>query len=142
MTTEKVSDLDLIKLADYFDPKCFRLVPADAASVPGGISEVPVHINIHPEFEKYLKFDTKHLQQFFAFAIMGEELKKINKSDFYSPVRGGTLKLIELNDCGELWIIKFEYFDDTQKLYAVKKEEIPPVLNNCRKPVLSINSGF
>ncbi|MCQ2586904.1 MAG: hypothetical protein MJ174_02220 [Treponema sp.] len=142
MTTEKVNDLEIINLADYFDPKYFRLVPADLAHIPGGISEVPVHLNIHPDFAKHLTFDTNNLQHFFAFAIMGKELRKINKSDYYSPERSGFLKMVELNDCGDLWIIKFEFFDDTKKLYAVKMEDVPPILNNCRKPLLSLETGF
>lgn len=136
MTTEKVSDLELIKLSDYFNPMYFRLVPADASKVPGGISEVPVYINIHPDFAKSLNFITNNLHSFFAFAIMSPKVKEINKSNYYSPSRGGCLKLVELNDCGELWIVKFEFFDETKKLYAVKKEELPPLLNRCRKPVL------
>lgn len=142
MTTEKVNDLEIVKLADYFDAGKFRLVPADVAYIPGGISEVPVNINIHPVFAKKLNFDTNNLQHFFAFAIMTKKLKEINEADYYSPVRQGKLKSVELNDCGELWIMKFEFFDETKKLYAVKAEEIPPLMNDCRKPVLLEHTGF
>ena len=44
MTTEKVNDLEIVPLLSYFDPKKFRLIPADAQMFSGGISEVPVHI--------------------------------------------------------------------------------------------------
>lgn len=142
MTTEKVNDLEIIHLSEYFDPRNFRLVPADAAHIPGGISEVPVYINIHPDFLKELSFDTKNLQQMFGFAIMGKKLKEVNGADYYSPARTGKLKLVELNDCGELWIVKFEFFDDSKKLYAVKKEDVPPLLNYCRKPALQNIIGF
>lgn len=134
MTTEKVNDLEIVNLSDFFDPKKFRLVPADAVHFPGGISEVPVHINIHSEFTKNLSFDTNNLQHFFAFAIMIKKTREINESDYYSPERKGKLKLIELNDCGDLWIMKQEFFDETKKLFAVKKEDIPPLMNLCRKP--------
>lgn len=142
MTTEKVNDLEIVRLADYLDYKKFRLVPADAAHIPGGISELPVYLNIHPDFLKELAFDTKNLQQMFGFAIMGDKLREINGSDYYSPARQGKLKLLELNDCGDLWIIKFELFDGTKNLKAIKKEEVPPLLNYCRKPVLLSTSGF
>lgn len=142
MTTEKVNDLEIVSLKDYFDAKKFRIVPAEATHFPGGISEVPVTINIHPEFTKLLSFDTNNLQHFFAFAIMIKKTKEINGSDYYSPSRKGNLKSIELNDCGELWIMKQEFFDETKKLYAVKKEEVPPLMNNCRKPVFIDQTGF
>lgn len=142
MTTEKVNDLEVISLSEYIDPSKFRLVPADVAHYSGGISEVPVDINIHPEFAKQLTFDTKNLQHFFAFAIMRGKLCELNGGDYYSPKRKGNLKSIELNDCGALWIVKFEFFDATKKLYAVKMEELPGILNACRKPAMIETAGF
>lgn len=142
MTTEKVNDLEIVHLVEYFEPSKFRLVAADAAHISGGISEVPVYINIHPDFAKELTFDTNNLQQFFGFAIMGPKLRELNDADYYSPKRGGKLKLVEFNDCGELWIIKFEYFDESKKLYAFHKEDIVQILNYCRKPVIITTSGF
>lgn len=141
MTTEKVNDLELINLSEYFDSKKFRLVPADVAHIPGGISEVPVTINIHPEFVNQLSFDTKNLQHFSAFGIMTKKVRDINESDYYSPERKGKLKLIELNDCGNLWIIKFEFFDETKKLYSLKMEDVSKLLNSCRRPVLLDTAG-
>lgn len=142
MTTEKVNDLEIVSLADYFSQKKFRLVPAEVSHFPGGISEVPVLINIHPEFSKKLNFSTNNLQHFSAFAIMENKLREANQADFYSPSRGGKLKLVELNDCGDLWIMKFEFFDDTKKLYSIKMNEMPDLLNTCRKPMLIEYSGF
>ena len=67
MTTEKVNDLEIVPLLSYFDPKKFRLIPADAQMFPGGISEVPVHINLHADFGKQLDFDTRNLQKLYGF---------------------------------------------------------------------------
>lgn len=142
MTTEKVNDLEIVHLVEYLEPRFFRLVGADCAHIHGGISEVPVYINLHPDFLKELTFDTKNLQQMFGFAIMGPKLRGINGGDYYSPARKGNLKSLELNDCGELWILKFEFFDGTKQLKAIKKEDVPPLLNYCRKPVLITTSGF
>lgn len=142
MTTEKVNDLEIINLSDYFSAGKFRLVPADCSHFSGGISEVPVFINIHADFTKALAFDTNNLQQFYGFAIMESNLQKVNGGEYYSPERKGNLKFVELNDCGDLWIIKFEFFDDSKKLYAFKSEEIIPILNGCRKPVLITTGGF
>lgn len=135
MTSEKVNDLEVVNLADYFDPKKFRLVFADASFVRCGISEVPVNFNFHPDLIKKLDFKTHNLQTLYGFAIMGEKIQEINKSPYYSPKRGGVLKDVELNDSGELWIMKFETFDGKIKLYAVKENDVLHLLNNCRVPV-------
>ena len=136
MTTEKVSDLELIKLSDYFEPSKFRLIPADATEFPGGITEVPVSINLHPNFLKNLNFDTRNLQKFYGFAILTGKTVELNGSSYFSPKRGGKLATVELNDCGDLWIVKFTFFDETSKLYSVKCEDLIPLLNECTKPVL------
>ena len=44
MTTEKVNDLELVKLSDYFRPEKFRIIPGSAITERGGISEMPSNI--------------------------------------------------------------------------------------------------
>ena len=134
MTSEKINDLEIVNLSDYFDSKLVRLIPADAVTSSGGISEIPVTFNIHAELNKKLNFETKKLQQLYGFAIITKKIKEINESPYYPDKKEGKLRFIELNDCGEVWILKFEFLDDTTKLYAVKSEEVIKLLNNCRKP--------
>ena len=134
MTTEKVNDLEIVPLLSYFDPKKFRLIPADAQMFSGGISEVPVHINLHADFGKQLDFDTRNLQKLYGFGIICKEMIVVNQGVYYSQKRGGKLRLVELNDCGQLWIIKFDFFDATSKLYAVKPNVVKELLNEARKP--------
>lgn len=136
MTTEKVSDLEIVSLKSFFDAGKFRLIPADVVHFSGGISEVPVEFNLHSDFEKRLKFDTRNLQTLYGFGRIEKELIAINQGDYYSPERKGKLKAVELNDCGELWILKFEFFDLMIKLYAVKPSEVEELLNECRKPAM------
>ena len=136
MTTEKVGDLEIVSLWSFFDTGKFRLIPADVVHFSGGISEVPVEFNLHPEFSKRLKFDTRNLQTLYGFGRIEKELIAVNHGDYYSPERKGILKAVELNDCGELWIMKFEFFDSSVKLYAVKEAEVEELLNACRKPVM------
>ena len=90
--------------------------------------------NIHTEVQKKLNFETKKLQQLYGFAIITKKIKEINESPYYPDKKEGKLRFIELNDCGEVWILKFEFLDDTTKLYAVKSDEVIKLLNNCRKP--------
>lgn len=134
MTSEKINDLEIVNLSDYFDSKLVRLIPADAVTSSGGISEIPVTFNIHAELNKKLNFETKKLQQLYGFTIITKKIKEINESPYYPDKKEGKLRFIELNDCGEVWILKFEFLDDTTKLYAVKSEEVIKLLNNCRKP--------
>ena len=134
MTSEKINDLELVNLSDYFDSRLVRLIPADAVATSGGISEIPVTFNIHAELNKKLNFETKKLQQLYGFTIITKKIKEINESPYYPDKKEGKLRFIELNDCGEVWILKFEFLDDTTKLYAVKSDEVIKLLNNCRKP--------
>ena len=75
-------------------------------------------------------------QTLYGFGRIEKELIAINQGDYYSPARKGKLKAVELNDCGELWILKFEFFDLMIKLYAVKPSEVEELLNECRKPAM------
>ena len=136
MTTEKVSDLEIVSLKSFFDAGKFRLIPADVVHFSGGISEVPVEFNLHSDFAKRLKFDTRNLQTLYGFGRIEKELIAINQGDYYSPARKGRLRAVELNDCGELWILKFEFFDLMIKLYAVRPAEVEELLNECRKPAM------
>ncbi|MCI5541800.1 MAG: hypothetical protein MR385_06840 [Treponema berlinense] len=134
MTSEKINDLEIVNLSDYFDSKLVRLIPADAVTSSGGISEIPVTFNIHAELNKKLNFETKKLQQLYGFTIITKKIKEINESPYYPNKKEGKLRFIELNDCGDVWILKLEFLDDTTKLYAVKSDEVIQLLNNCRKP--------
>ena len=134
MTTEKVNDIEIVPLLSFFDPKKFRLIPADAHLFSGGISEIPVHINLHSDFEKQLDFDTRNLQKLYGFGIICREMIVVNQGEYYSQERGGKLRLVELNDCGELWIMKFDFFDASSKLYAVERNVVKNLLNQARKP--------
>ena len=134
MTTEKVNDLEIVPLLSFFDPKKFRLIPADAHLFSGGISEIPVHINLHLGFAKQLDFDTRNLQKLYGFGIICREMILVNQGEYYSQERGGKIRLVELNDCGELWIMKFDFFDASSKLYAVERNMVKNLLNQARKP--------
>lgn len=57
MTTEKVNDLELVKLSDYFRPEKFRIIPGSAITERGGISEMPAIFNFYSDFAKRLTFD-------------------------------------------------------------------------------------
>ena len=54
MTTEKVNDLELVKLSDYFTPGKFRTIPGTAMTDRGGITEMQAVFNINTDFASFL----------------------------------------------------------------------------------------
>lgn len=137
MTTEKVNDLELVSLSDYFIPARFRIIPAELANLKGGISEVPVVFNIHSEFSKKVVFNLTSLQQLFGWGIMNDKLRAINGYQYYGVKDKSKLKRVCFNDSGDLTIMVFEFFEETgekEKLLAVKTEEVLNLVNNCSFP--------
>ena len=134
MTTEKVNDLDLVNLSDYFTPGKFRTIPGNAVDVRGGITEIPVVFNINTNFSKRLTFDFSTMLVIYGFGIMNDKIRKINKHEFYSYMGDGVLKRITLNDCGERFVMVLELTDAPDKLLAVTADEVERLLNNCMHP--------
>lgn len=134
MTTEKIKDLKLVRLSDYFIPEKFRIVPRDAIDIRGGMTEVQVIFNLHQKFTNLLTFDYSSILVIYGYAQLNEELRKINKHMYMSIEGKGVLKRITFNDCGELFIIIFELADSQDKLVTVKAEEVAFLLNNCMHP--------
>lgn len=52
MTTEKVNDLELVKLSDYFTPGKFRTIPGTAMTDRGGDYRDAAVFNINTDFCK------------------------------------------------------------------------------------------
>ena len=80
MTTEKVNDLELVKLSDYFRPEKFRIIPGSAITERGGISEMPAIFNFYSDFAKRLTFDFSSMLVIYGFGILNDKLIEINKS--------------------------------------------------------------
>jgi hypothetical protein len=136
MTTEKIKDLKLVRLSDYFIPEKFRIVPRDAIDIRGGMTEVQVIFNLHQKFTNLLTFDYSSILVIYGYAQLNDELRKINKHMYMSIEGKGVLKRVTFNDCGELFIIIFELADSQDKLVTVKAEEVAFLLNNCMHPAI------
>lgn len=134
MTTEKVYDLELVKLSDYFTPKKFRTISDSAIEFRGGISEVPVIFSINMNFSKRLTFKFSTMLVIYGFGIMNEKLKEINKYKYHSYMGEGVLKRIAFNDCGERFVMVLELTDAPDKLLAVTADEVEQLLNECLHP--------
>ena len=70
MTTEKVNDLELVKLSDYFTPGKFRTIPGTAMTDRGGITEMQAVFNINTDFAKRLTFQFSTMLVIYGFGIL------------------------------------------------------------------------
>lgn len=134
MTSQKVNDLELVKLSDYFTPEKFRTIPGSAITNRGGATEVQVVFNINAEFGKRLNFAFSTMFVIYGFSIMNDKLRKINKNKYASYMSEGVLKRITLNDCGERFVMVLELSDAPDELLAVTADEVEYLLNNCMHP--------
>ena len=105
MTTEKVNDLELVKLSDYFTPGKFRTIPGTAMTDRGGITEMQAVFNINTDKSKYVGYKEENV-----------------------------LKRITFNDCGERFVMVLELSDAPDKLLAVTADDVEYLLNNCLHP--------
>lgn len=134
MTSQKVNDLELVKLSDYFTPDKFRVIPGTALSYRGGVGEMPVTFNIHAAFAKRLTFSFSSMLVIYGFGQLNDRLREINKHKYVSYMGEGVLKRISFNDCGELFIMVLELSDAPDILYSVTADEVENLLNNCMHP--------
>ncbi|MDD5936210.1 MAG: hypothetical protein PUC65_11750 [Clostridiales bacterium] len=134
MTTEKVNDLELVRLSDYFVPEKFRTVPGESSALLGGVTEIQVEFNIREKFAKRLHFDFSSLLIIYGYGQMNDKLCEINEHKYVRYLGEGVLKRISLNDCGERFVMVFELSDAPDILKAVTADEVEKLLNNCRHP--------
>ncbi len=135
MTSEKVNDLEVVELFDYFSPEYFRIVPAEVKNDPCGITEIPVIMNLHYEFAKKLVFNQSSLQAVYGFARLEKKLAELNGSTKSRGEGEHLLKYVEINDCGDLFTMILEFRAGTKKFLALKAGQVLELLNNCRHPV-------
>ena len=119
MTTEKVNDLELVKLSDYFTPGKFRTIPGTAMTDRGGITEMQAVFNINTDFAKRLTFQFSTMLVIYGFGILNDKLIEINKSKYVGYKEENVLKRITFNDCGERFVMVLELSDAPDKLLAV-----------------------
>ena len=118
MTTEKVNDLELVKLSDYFTPGKFRTIPGTAMTDRGGITEMQAVFNINTDFAKRLTFQFSTMLVIYGFGILNDKLIEINKSKYVGYKEENVLKLSDAPD----------------KLLAVTADDVEYLLNNCLHP--------
>ena len=134
MTTEKVNDLELVKLSDYFTPGKFRTIPGTAMTDRGPNTEMQAVFNINTDFAKRLTFQFSTMLVIYGFGILNDKLIEINKSKYVGYKEENVLKRITFNDCGERFVMVLELSDAPDKLLAVTADDVEYLLNNCLHP--------
>ncbi|MCQ2572777.1 MAG: hypothetical protein MJ182_02650 [Treponema sp.] len=134
MTTEKVSDMEMIKLSDYFVPQTFRTVSTELLGQSGGITEVSVIFHIHGDFAKQLYFNYSGVLTLYGFGHLNDTLKAINQADYMHYGKPGLIDKVSMNDCGDVFIMVIELKNGEKILKKVPTSEVKLLLNSCRHP--------
>ncbi|MGN1114168.1 MAG: hypothetical protein ACI4RC_03470 [Oscillospiraceae bacterium] len=116
------------KLAEYFTPFNFRLIPSSVREMPHGISEIPIEIDIEKKFAKSLSYSTPWDGTIYGFVNNKKILlQKINKTE---------IKKISITDWEGSFGIIFESNDGKEDpVLIVSPEEVRTLLENCLKPI-------
>ena len=137
MTTEKVNDLELVKLSDYFTPGKFRTIPGTAMTDRGGITEMQAVFNINTDFAKRLTFQFSTMLVIYGFGILNDKLIEINNHSFSfrkgsSPICRKFIRLCKKHDVricvsSDAHIcLRIGIFDDA--ILALQEENFPEEL--------------
>ncbi|MFI3206290.1 MAG: hypothetical protein R3Y33_03490 [Clostridia bacterium] len=114
-------------LLDLFPSKDFRLIKEEHKKIPGGISEIPVIIDLKKPFAKTLSFKTPWDYELYGFV-------KCKQTLFQKTGYNNTVK-ITISDWDDKFTVVFEDKDGTESpIYSMEKDYVKQILEECRKP--------
>lgn len=123
MAKHHYSDALACELSDFITPDKFRTVLYEQSSLPGGISEVPVEINLKKATAKKLSFDVPSDGVLYGFA----RIRPLVKERF-----GAKTAKVFINDWEVKFLLVFELFDtDQEKAFYVTEDEVLDLLEKC-----------
>ncbi len=129
---QRFEDVKKIDLAEIFQVKDFRLIREEHRKIKGGISEIPVKVDLKKEFAKSLNFKAPWDGEFYGFIKC--------KYDLFKKTGYDNTKRITIVDWDSHCVMIFE--DDKgneEPIYSASKDELKKLLENCRKPEKLIN---
>lgn len=125
--TKRYDEIQPIVLAKFFAVDDFRMIRQADLEFPGGLSEIPIKVDLKKAFAKQLDFDAPWDGEMYAFIKCKQELFK--KTGYDNTVQ------ITMSDWEENITIIFEDAQGNEKpVYSTSKEELRYLLENCRKP--------
>ena len=132
MTTEKVNDLELVKLSDYFTPGKFRTIPGTAMTDRGGITEMQAVFNINTDFAKRLTFQFSTMQSTTSVRSIPTSSHARQSSSAITLKQRWVSVFKE--SCLQDIVMVLELSDAPDKLLAVTADDVEYLLNNCLHP--------
>lgn len=128
--TEKYENAVNISIGDLIPIENFRTIDRKSRDIPGGISEIPVTININKEFANKLSFKTATSGKIYGFTRMNEKLRSLDGLP-QNKARGKLIKDIIINDWDKIFILIFEMASGDEIAYYIGTDEIQNLLENC-----------
>ena len=117
-------NIEYVNLENYLTSEKFRVVPGECKDIPGGISEIPVVIDVKKQFSDSLGFDVSRSGRIYGWIRTCEEdiLRKIEA------------KKIELIDWKEKFLMLILIGKEEKKTFFVNNAAVRKLLKECRKP--------
>ncbi|WP_058486528.1 hypothetical protein [Defluviitalea phaphyphila] len=122
--TKKYKGIKRILLSEYLTPQMFRTITKDLLKIPGGITEIPVMVEMNPKFFEKLNFKVPTTGILYGFIKKNHNLIEIEKQK-------GKIKKIELHDWGTEFLLVIEVLTGEEIAYNVSNKEVQELLENC-----------
>lgn len=116
-----------VKPAEFIPAKLFRTILSEQRHTPGGISELPVEIQLKETFAKTLSFNVPWDGLLYGFVRGKKDI--VGRLEDFDEV-----KRISLQDWDDRFLLMFESGDkDAEKAFFVSRDEVRELLENCRR---------
>jgi len=127
------ADVGFVTLEEYLPVSHFRLIPPKLRSIPGGLSEIAVELEVSQALAAKLNFPVHWNGKLYGFVHDNDNLKNVFADAMPKEV---CHRRIFLNDWGEEVLISFENSENGKEIARfVTVEEVQNLLNECRKVI-------
>lgn len=124
---KRYQDIAPKRLEELFPTEYFRLIPEIYKVIPGGVTEIPVKIDMKKLFAKNLNFPVPWDGELYGFVRYKDEL--FAKTGYDNTVH------ITISDWDNQFTLIFEDDQGNEKpVYSTSKEDIKTLLEGCTKP--------
>jgi len=123
------SGIPYVALSDYLSPAHFRTITAKVRGIPGGVTEIPVTLELTPAFAAKLKFPVPWDGKVYGFVHDNARLAAVFTG---AMAKDYAARRIYLNDWGAEFMLTFESGDRSGEVsYFVTPSEVRDLLDNC-----------
>lgn len=127
MSSKRYENAPLVTLSDYMPADRFRTVPAELRDVPGGVTEIPVEIDLGKATAKRLRFAVPWDGCLYGF-LRGREGLREQLGLTARPTR------VAVSDWETCCLLVVETDDPgTETALRVETDEVVQMLERCRR---------